>query len=103
MICRQWRGLVRVDRAEAYIAHLSDRTLPQLARLPGFRGASVMRRDCPPGVEFVVLTKWDSLAAIVAFAGADAEVAVVPEEARQMMLEYDSRARHYEEVLTSRP
>jgi heme-degrading monooxygenase HmoA len=54
-------------------------------------------------VEFVVLTLWESLEAIVAFAGRDAEVAVVPEEARRMMLEHDARARHYEEVLADQP
>jgi heme-degrading monooxygenase HmoA len=103
MICRYWRGLVRPDCADAYVEHLRSRTLPQLARIPGFLGSSVLRRDCPPGVEFVVLTLWESLEAIVAFAGRDAEVAVVPEEARRMMLEHDARARHYEEVLADQP
>ncbi len=99
MICRHWRGLVKPDCPEAYIEHLHSRTFPQLARLPGFLGVSLMRRTLGAGVEFVVQTRWDSLDSIVAFAGRDAEAAVVPEEARRLMIEYDDRAHHYEVVL----
>jgi heme-degrading monooxygenase HmoA len=99
MICRYWRGLVRPECPEAYIEHLRVRTFPQLAGIPGFQGVSLMKRKLAAGVEFVVQTRWASLEAIVAFAGEDAEVAVVPEEARRLMVEYDSRARHYEVVL----
>jgi heme-degrading monooxygenase HmoA len=99
MICRYWRGLVRPESPEAYIEHLQARTFPQLARIPGFRGASLMKRQLAAGVEFIVQTRWESLEAIVAFAGADPEAAVVPEEARRLMVEYDERARHYEVVV----
>ena len=98
MIARHWRGLVKRDRAEAYIEHLQSQTLPQLVQLAGFRDASIQRRDLPQGVEFLVVTVWDSLDAIRSFAGSDAESAVVPDKAREMMIEYDSRARHYEVV-----
>jgi hypothetical protein len=38
------------------------------------------------------------MAAIQRFAGEDAEAAVVPQTVQEMMLEYDSRVRHYEVV-----
>jgi heme-degrading monooxygenase HmoA len=98
MICRSWRGVVRPDSPDAYIEHLRSRTFPQLERIPGFQGVSLMRRTLPVGVEFIVQTHWESLESIVAFAGQDAEVAVVPEEARRLMVEFDGRARHYEVV-----
>lgn len=98
MICRYWRGLVRLDCPDVYVEHLRSHTFPHLAGIAGFRGASLMKRELPDGVEFVVQTQWDSLDAIEAFAGEDAEVAVVPEEARRLMVEYDARARHYEVV-----
>jgi hypothetical protein len=44
------------------------------------------------------VTLWESLASIRAFAGSDAEGAVVPDKARAMMIEYDARATHYEVV-----
>ena len=64
----------------------------------GFLDAKVLRRDLPQGVEFLVVTIWDSLDAIRAFAGKDVESAVVPPKARDMMLEYDRTSRHYEVV-----
>lgn len=48
------------------------------------------------GVEFLVVTRWESLEAIAKFAGPDPEVAVVPAKAVSMMIEYDHRARHFE-------
>ena len=98
MIARHWRGLVKRERADAYIEHLQSQTLPQLVQLDGFMDAKVLRRDLPQGVEFLVVTIWESLDAIRAFAGNDVESAVVPPKARDMMIEYDRTARHYEVV-----
>jgi heme-degrading monooxygenase HmoA len=98
MIARHWRGLVKRDRAAAYVEHLQSETLPQLVQLAGFHDAKVLRRDLPQGVEFLVLTIWDSLDSIRAFAGHDVETAVVPPKARDMMIEYDFRARHFDVV-----
>jgi heme-degrading monooxygenase HmoA len=98
MIARHWRGLVKRDRATAYIEHLQSETLPQLVQLEGFQDAKVLRRDLPQGVEFLVVTIWESLDAIRAFAGDDVESAVVPPKARDMLIEYDRQARHYEVV-----
>jgi heme-degrading monooxygenase HmoA len=98
MIARHWRGLVKRERADAYVEHLQSQTLPQLVQLAGFHDARVLRRELPQGVEFLVVTIWESLDSIRAFAGNDVESAVVPPEARDMMIEYDRNARHYEVV-----
>jgi heme-degrading monooxygenase HmoA len=99
MICRYWRGLALPAFEQAYVEYLRGNTLPHLESLTGFRGASVLKRALPEGVEFIVITRWESKGNIEAFAGKDAEVAVVPDEVRRMMREFDSRARHYEEAL----
>lgn len=98
MIARHWRGVAKPGSAEAYVEHLQSETLPQLVQVPGFHDASVLRRDVPQGVEFLVVTVWKSLDAIRGFAGNDVESAVVPEKVQKMMIEYDRRARHYEVV-----
>jgi heme-degrading monooxygenase HmoA len=98
MISRQWRGVARAERAEEYVQHLRRDTFPQLARIDGFVDANILRRPLERGVEFLVVTRWRSLDAIRRFAGADAEIAVVPESVRQMMLDYDRRVAHYELV-----
>jgi|SRR5882672_2403229 len=98
MISRQWRGLARPETAQAYVEHLKNETFPALRKLPGFRGATILRRDVPDGVEFLVVTEWESVEFIRAFAGADADAAVVPQAARDMMIEYDRMVRHYDIV-----
>jgi heme-degrading monooxygenase HmoA len=98
MIARHWRGVARRERAEAYIEHLRAETFPALARLPGFLSASILRRRVPEGEEFLVITNWESLAAIRAFAGEDVEGAVVPDTVQEMMVSFDRTARHYEMV-----
>jgi heme-degrading monooxygenase HmoA len=98
MISRQWRGVARPDSAHAYVEHLRSETFPALRSLRGFVGASILRRELPEGVEFLVVTQWDSLDAIRAFAGADVEAAVVPAKVRDMMVEHDATVRHYEVV-----
>jgi heme-degrading monooxygenase HmoA len=98
MIARHWRGLVKRERADAYVEHLQSQTLPQLVQFAGFHDAKVLRRELPQGVEFLVVTIWESLDSIRAFAGTDVETAVVPPAARDMMIEYDRRARHYDVV-----
>jgi heme-degrading monooxygenase HmoA len=49
-------------------------------------------------VEFLVVTRWASMAAIREFAGNNAVGAVVPPEVRAMMIEYDKTVRHYEVI-----
>jgi heme-degrading monooxygenase HmoA len=96
VISRQWRGLARPDQAQNYIQHLRGETFPALRAIPGFVDASILSRQVAGGVEFLIVTRWHSLEAIVKFAGADPEAAVVPERVARMMVEYDRRARHFE-------
>jgi heme-degrading monooxygenase HmoA len=98
VISRQWRGLAKASQAGAYIEHLRKDTLPQLRRIAGFVDAAILQRNCEPGVEFLIVTRWTSLAAIRKFAGDDVATAVVPAEVQAMMIEYDRKVRHYEIV-----
>lgn len=95
MISRQWRGLAKLDRSEDYIDHLHKDTLPKLQLLAGFVDASILQRRLADGVEFIVVTRWQSLAAIEAFAGSNPDMAVVPDNVKEMMIEYDLSVRHY--------
>jgi heme-degrading monooxygenase HmoA len=96
MISRQWRGLAKAAHAQEYVQHLKTDTFPQIRRIPGFVDASILTRIVERGVEFLIVTHWESLNAIHAFAGTDAEAAVVPPKVQRMMVEYDQRVRHYE-------
>jgi heme-degrading monooxygenase HmoA len=95
MIERHWRGVAHAAWAEHYVDHLRQSTFPHLATLPGYLGSSILRRDVATGVEFLIITRWVSLEAIRAFAGDDPTLAVVPSVAAEMMVEYDTRAKHF--------
>ena len=96
MISRHWRGLCKREEADRYVEHLTRETFPQLAALPGFVRATILRRELAAGTEFQVVTVWQSLAAIEAFAGQSVEVAVVPASVQAMMLSHDHSVAHYE-------
>ena len=98
MIARVWTARTTPARVAAYAEHLRTRVLPQLRRLDGYAGASLLRRDADGGTELIVVTRWRSLDAVRAFAGDDPDVAVVEDEAAAVLSRYDTRVRHYEIV-----
>jgi len=98
MISRQWTGIARASEASNYIRHLREETFPHLATLPGFVRASILRRDVEEGVEFRIVTEWESRDAIRAFAGETLDVAVVPQVVQAMMVRFDATVAHYEMV-----
>jgi heme-degrading monooxygenase HmoA len=71
-------------------------TGPKLERLAGFRGLTLLRRHLGPEIEFLVLTHWESMEAVRAFAGDDPERAVVEPEARAALVRFDDRVTHYD-------
>jgi heme-degrading monooxygenase HmoA len=88
--------LAHPQRAWDYVKHLRTETLPTLRKTSGFVDASILSRPLGAGVEFLIVTRWQSMDAIASFAGADLEAAVVPAEVAEMMIEYDRRVRHFE-------
>jgi heme-degrading monooxygenase HmoA len=98
MISRQWCGVAKSAEAGNYVGHLRSATFPHLAEIPGFISASILRRAVPEGVEFRIVTTWNSMEAIAEFAGDHPESAVVPENVRAMMVTYDRTVDHYEVV-----
>jgi heme-degrading monooxygenase HmoA len=98
MISRHWGAIVKRELASAYIAHLQSETFPAIRGIAGFVDATINRRPSADGVEFLIITRWQSIDAIRKFAGADAEVAVVPPKAQAMMVSFDARVRHFEIV-----
>jgi heme-degrading monooxygenase HmoA len=98
VISRQCRGLAQPDQAQNYLKHLRTETFPTVRKLPGFVSTSVLSRRLENGIEFLIVTQWESLDAIAQFAGADLEAAVVPAKAAAMMIEYDRRVRHFEVI-----
>ena len=99
MIGRLWHCWTTRENAKAYETLLRSEILPGIDRIPGYRGASLFRRDLGKEVEFVTLTVFASLDSVRAFAGTDYEVSVVPPEARRLLARFDRRSEHYQIVL----
>lgn len=98
MVVRLWRGRAAVDRAGLYRHHFNYEVLPALRRIDGFAAAHLLERRLDDRVEFLVMTEWKSWDAIRQFAGDDPAVAVVADDAQQMLLDYDVRVEHFERV-----
>lgn len=96
MIARHWRGWTEPRNADAYEALLTNKVLPGLRDIPGFRGGYVLRSDAPAGCEFVVINLFDSLDSVKAFAGAEYSSPVFEPEARTLLSRIEPTASHYE-------
>ncbi len=98
-ICRVWRGWTTPENAAAYQDLVWRTVIPDMIearRIEGFRHIDLMRRDLDQEVEFATMMWFDSLEAIKAFAGENAEVSHVPPAARAVLSRFDERAAHYE-------
>ena len=96
MIVRTWHGRAPAATADAYQHFVTTKVFAELPAIPGHRGASMLRRPVGDEVEFVAMTRWDSLDAVRAFAGADPTRAVVEPEACALLSTFDETVTHYE-------
>ena len=98
MIIRAWRARAAVATAHVYAEHFRRQVLPELRRIPGFLGAALLREAREDAVGYLVLSRWSSLDAIRAFAGAEVTRAVVAPEAAAALLDFDDAVSHYEVI-----
>jgi antibiotic biosynthesis monooxygenase (ABM) superfamily enzyme len=96
MITRLWRGWTRAQDAEAYERFLLDELFPSMRAIDGFVSADVLTREEKEEVAFVTLTRFGSLDAIKAFAGADYETPVLEPRALELLSRYDAKAQHFQ-------
>jgi antibiotic biosynthesis monooxygenase (ABM) superfamily enzyme len=96
MITRLWRGWTAIENADAYECFLLSELFPSMRDIPGFRGADVLRRVEGDEVAFVTLTRFDSLAAVRAFAGERYETPVLEPQALVLLSRYDQKALHFD-------
>ena len=96
MIVRTWSGAVAKEDGDAYAEYMRRTGLRSYAETPGNRGAWMLRRELEDRCEFMMLTMWESLEAVKAFAGEDHEVAVFYPEDDRFLIRRDEVATHYE-------
>jgi len=97
MIARVWHGYTKPENAGAYEAMLKPELLPGISKAKGYKGSYLLRRSAGADVEFITIMLWESIDAIRTAAGHDDyETAIIPEERRKYLSEFDTKASHYE-------
>jgi heme-degrading monooxygenase HmoA len=96
MIARIWRGIAPKEKADGYLAYLDQTGLVDYAKTPGNRGVTVLRRDQGEHCEIMLISLWDSMKAVRAFAGENPEKAVYYPEDEQYLSQMEPLVRHYE-------
>ena len=96
MIARIWRGITLAEKADAYVNYLNETGLRDYAKTPGNQGVTMLRRQQGEHCEIVLISLWDSMAAVRAFAGENPERSVYYPEDEQYLLEMEPLVRHYE-------
>jgi len=96
MIARIWRGITLAEKADAYIAYLNETGLRDYATTQGNRGVTVLRRLQGEHCEIVLISLWESMAAVRAFAGENPERSVYYPEDEDYLLEMEPLVRHYD-------
>ena len=99
MIVRVWHGWTRPEDGDAYERFLRALLSDLPASVSGSLGGWVLRRPANGEEEFMVMTLFESLNAIRAFAGEDYETPVIEPEAARLLVRGDEKAAHYEAVV----
>lgn len=95
-IARLWRGSVPAAKAAAYLGYLHETGLEDYRRTPGNEAVWVLSRTEGDTTEFLIVSLWESLAAIRGFAGDDVEKARYYPEDAEYLLSFEPTVRHYE-------
>jgi heme-degrading monooxygenase HmoA len=96
VIARMWFGRTKAEDYDVYSAYLEESGVAELHATPGNRGVMVLRRLDGDEAEFGVMSLWDSLDDVKAFAGEDVEAAHYYPEDDRFLLELEPRVKHFE-------
>lgn len=95
-IARLWRGETRTEDADAYQQVLEATGVRDYRATPGNRGVWLLRRAHGARTEFALLTLWDRLESIQAFAGRDIDQARYYDKDREYLLDFHKTVEHFD-------
>jgi heme-degrading monooxygenase HmoA len=98
MISRIWHGYTKPENADTYENLLREEIFAGIKNrnIQGYKGIQLLRRQLSDETEFITIMWFDSLEAVINFAGEEYEKAVVPERANKILLRFDSHSQHYD-------
>ncbi len=96
MITRIWHGTTPAAKSDEYLKLMRTVAIPDYRSTPGNQGAYALRRIEGDTAHFLMITFWESEAAIRAFAGDDIRVAKYYDFDKDYLLEQEPHSIHYE-------
>lgn len=101
-IVRIWRGVTLATRAEQYLEYLNNFVAPAYRTAEGNEGMFIMQELEDELAHFLLLSFWVSEETLKNFAGVDCcEVVVPTPEEKELLIAFESTARHYNIVYKS--
>ncbi|MCL7944776.1 antibiotic biosynthesis monooxygenase [Marinobacter sp. ATCH36] len=98
MIAREWKCRVPEPHSKGFTAYLYETGIKDSSETPGFLGAQIFHRTVAGKVELTLITYWDKMESIKAFAGNDISRARLYPEDAVYELEPDLSVQHYEVI-----
>ncbi len=96
MIARAWHGVVPVGKADAYHQLLLRTGVADYQSTPGNRGVYVFRRVTGEDAHFLLVSLWESMESIRAFAGPDVGRARYYPEDKSFLIQPEPHVIHYD-------
>ncbi len=95
MILRTWHGRTRLEDADSYEVFTKERAAPDYGSVDGLVQLFFTRRDDADAAHFLLVTVWESMEAVKAFAGDDPTKAkYYPEDDRYLLEKEDCSLNH---------
>ena len=101
MIARTWRGTTTAETADAYVEYLNRTGLASYRATPGNLATFALLRRGEKRTEFLLVTLWESMDAVKAFAGPEPDRAVFYPEDDRFLIERGERVDHFDVVFAS--
>jgi len=97
-IIRTWKGWTSMENGPIYEDILINEVFPAVKRngVDGLEKVSISTKKMNDEVEFFLVLQFDSLESVKIFAGENYETAYIPDNAKQVLKRYNSKAEHYE-------
>ncbi|MDE1858164.1 MAG: hypothetical protein KGI26_03745 [Thaumarchaeota archaeon] len=95
MIARVWHGTTSKENRAAYLMYLKKTGLKEFAKSRGNLGAFILVRDSAELTEYIVVSLWESMAAIKGFAGDDAKKTVYFPQDEKFLLRLEPNVKHF--------
>ncbi len=96
MVARTWHGAVPIEKSDTYLNLMETVALAEYEASPGNQGAFLLHRTADDAVHFAMLTFWDSLDTIRAFAGKSIDIAKYYDFDPYYLIEMEPTVLHHE-------